>query len=232
MEKLYIYFTKCTETYNELYNNQLYELEIADNDDEIYTGFSVYANKIAFIDSSLVVKENPSSEEDVQVLLIHDSLAFDEVPNEVKGVIESAKNLVVFFHRSNPNVKNAFLEWNKNQNIKYKTSDNEDAFSHIDNDTTNPFYRLSELWDCENKKAFVTKLQAFEETFFLSQEQIESEDLLEVKLNFLHKLLAKEEDKKLKEELVKVGYDKINYNKDNHIESVREIRDYLLSDTV
>ncbi|MCB0745319.1 MAG: hypothetical protein KDC67_15525 [Ignavibacteriae bacterium] len=59
------------------------------------------------------------------------------------------------------------------------------------------------------------------------QAEIDGTKTLNLKLNFLHKLLSKELDENLKKELENLGYE-INYNPENHLESLKSVRDELL----
>lgn len=196
MKTLFIYFTKCSSTYASLYKDKLYS-EKSDGEREIFEGFyDKFQEEKAYLifenTGIKIVYDYPNTiNVSYSVLLIQDEADINKegVRNNLKKILAALSDkdiVVVFFHRNNIPHKTTFLSIYDNiLNGKPRIVGRDEVFSHVEGDTTNPFYRLSELWDCNSNKGFEEKLNEFKETWFPSADVI-----LGKKLDLLHSLLA------------------------------------------
>jgi len=197
MTKTYIYFTKCTESYKDVFKDKLFEV-ISAKRRESYSGFNVNDKKVAYLHFDNTLKLHYQEVETTSiVILFHDSLDLKDIglKGELLKSIETADKVFVFHHNSNSNNISEFKTTIRENKLTSKVFDipsnsNEKGFSHIENDKTNPFYRLSELWNCSSKQEFDDKLYSFE-GFLKTEEKLKQQALKELKHSVFNDYLEK-----------------------------------------
>lgn len=195
MIEIYLYFTKINNIYGGTFN-------------ELLPDFGEVNFQHLYFDDELKAEgcsNEPKLHDGKHVLLWHDDMNIqwrdddgnpcsDEDGNPDRNILlsylNSANRVVVFHHTGNRENIRAFNQLEFDADLIHEQRDGEVGFSHIIHDTTNPFYRLVELWDCDTQEKFHDKLEEFKEDFFSNGDDNEENHNLELRLSILHKLLG------------------------------------------
>ena len=161
------------------------------------------------------------------VLLIHNdekvSRWDDEKKEAATTFIKAFNEVFIYYHHRDKNEHEPIEKLIKGA----KVTINKDEAMH---EKGFLFGKLDDLADIKTEEAFNNKLKEFENAFFDSEEATNEKNVLNKKLTFLHKLLGNDYSEEELESYEK-EYD-FEYNANEHIESIRKIRDILLDKVV
>ena len=253
MKDLFIFFTKSTEVYPDLFEGKLFNntsVETGGDTLIISKGFHRDDLHLAHIyfDTKSCVQQEFQKTENHPVLLFHDSISINDVviklsnghfltKNDFIEFLNNFDNIYIFFHR---NAGEEFGHKNILNWIPEGKNVFSDSFSHFtekensDNFRNLPFYKLSEIWQCQYKNDFEKLLEEFK-SFFLD------ENNLNAKISVLYKLLRNDDLTGNEQNLIKsIDTDfsveeykeTYNSNKESALEFLKRLRTKLLQGDV